>query len=227
MKNIISSLLFPRFCLGCGYVGTYICSSCEDKLMRVKKQICIYCGRRSMFGLTHPKCKRKDGVDGYMSLYQYDGLFKKLLLEAKYKGAYLVLNELVKYPHPLLWRTILQWKSLFDPAVTSVPLHYQRMRERGFNQSDEIAKNYFPIGIFKHGTFLERIVNTPHLANLNKPHLRRACIAKSFASIHMPLPQSILLVDDVFTSGSTVFECARTLKQSGAQNVLVFSLAKG
>lgn len=227
MENTIFPLLFPHFCLGCGYIGSYICPRCEEKMVRAKQQFCIYCGRKSLFGLTHPTCKRKHGVDGYVSLYSYKGIFTKLLHEAKYKGAHLVLTELVKYNHPQLSNIITALKYLFSPTVMSVPLHYRRMQERGFNQSDIIAKYLFPTTLFPHGAFLKRIVNTPHLANLDKPRLRRAQIARSFSLSYTPLPHSIIIVDDVLTSGSTAFECARTLKQNGVKNVFVFSLAKG
>jgi len=131
MDNPLIELFFPRFCVGCGYVGTYLCHECERGMRRVTKTSCFYCGGPSSYGLTHPACKRQRGVDGHLSVYLYGGVFKKLLHESKYKGAPLVLNTLLAFPQEELFKHLYMWNSLFAPTVSSVPLHPQRERERG------------------------------------------------------------------------------------------------
>ena len=227
MKIEFFDLFFPRFCLGCGYVGSYICPTCESKMKRVKRARCFYCDSPSLFGLTHPGCKRNKGIDGCLSLYAYDGLFKKLLLEAKYKGAYAVLRTLLLFSQQNMSLDLNKWKSLFNPLVSSVPLHPQRMRERGFNQSNIIVKHYFDTVGLVNENILERTVNTNHLANIGDKNKRRHHIRGAFAFIGKSAPQTALLVDDVITSGSTILECSKVLKENGVQTVLAFSLAKG
>lgn len=227
MESPLLDLFFPRFCLGCGYVGSYVCPSCEAKIKRVNETRCFYCGRPSLLGFTHPGCWRKRGVDGYLSLYTYGGLFKKLLQTSKYKGSHLVFKSLLAYPQHALLQTLLQWNNLFGVAIVCVPLHPQRMRERGFNQSDLIADRYFNNPCFVKKNLLKRVINTEHLANLKNERERKRHIRGAFAFIGEKAPSAALLVDDVITSGSTILECSKVLKENGVQTVLAFSLAKG
>lgn len=225
MKTPLLELLFPRFCVGCGYVGTYICSSCELKMKRVKKTHCFYCDKSSLFGLTHPQCKHKNGIDAHLSLYLYGGLFKKLLQESKYKGAHVVLSTLLAFPQENILYNLNKWIGLFKPLIVSIPLHPQRIKERGFNQSEIIAKKYFSGFI---GTrIIDRTINTDHLANIGNKNKRRNHIRRAFTFIGNTIPKAVLLVDDVITSGSTMLECSKILKENGIQTVLAFSLAKG
>lgn len=226
MENHILELFFPRFCVGCGYLGTYVCHSCEEALERVKKNRCYYCDKAAPFGLTHPSCKKKDGIDGHLSLYLYTGLFKKILHESKYKGAYHVLTTLLSFNRPHIWREVLMWKQLFSPLVVSVPLHPNRLKQRGFNQSEIIVEKFATRG-FNKGSFLLRVKDTPHLANMKDKDMRKHQIKGAFKFNGEYVPPAVMLVDDVVTSGATLIECAKTLKQKGVQTVLTISLAKG
>ena len=227
MRTSFLEFFFPRFCLGCGYVGTYICSRCESKMKKIKRARCFYCKGLSPFGLTHPKCHRNKGLDGHLSLYEYDGLFTTLLLASKYKGAHLVLRELLSFPQEKSMREIDEWNVLFKPILVSVPLHAQRIKERGFNQSEIITQKYYCNSRCIKEKLLERIVNTEHLANIGNKHNRKNHIRGAFQYIGNTVPQATLLIDDVITSGATILECTKTLKESGVQTVLAFSLAKG
>ncbi|MCX6732114.1 MAG: hypothetical protein NTV98_01070 [Candidatus Roizmanbacteria bacterium] len=226
MRNSFLEILFPRFCLGCGYVGTYLCQNCESKMMRVKRNSCFYCNKPSLLGLTHPGCKKKQGVDGYISLYLYNGLFKQLLQESKYKGAHMVLKTLLSFPQKKAMEDVWRWNSLWNPTVISVPLHPQRQKERGFNQSEIIVSAYFS-SQFISDTLLERINNTAHLAHIHDKNERKRKIKGAFKYCKSTIPKTVVVVDDVITSGSTIIECAKTLKENGVQTVLAFSLAKG
>lgn len=227
MKTSLLEVFFPQFCLGCGYVGTYICPTCESKMKKVKTPNCFYCEKPSFLGLTHPGCQRKEGIDGHFSIYQYDGLFKKLLQASKYRGAYSVLHSLLNIPQPNVFQELYKWNTLFKPFVISVPLHAQRMRERGFNQSEMITKRYFNNPEFLKANLLSRTTNTDHLANIGNIRKRRQHIRGAFTYTGAAIPKAALLVDDVITSGSTILECSKTLKERGVQIVLAFSLAKG
>jgi len=109
----------------------------------------------------------------------------------------------------------------------SVPLHAQRIKERGFNQSDIITDIYSGMVGIPTGVFLERVINTDHLAAIGDKNKRKLHIHGAFKYRGVSPPSAVLLVDDVITSGSTILECSRTLKENGVQTVLAFSLAKG
>lgn len=227
MRNNLIDLLFPRFCLGCGYLGTYICSLCESKMKKVGKPLCFYCNKPSFLGLTHTGCHKDGGIDGCLSLYLYGDLFKKLLLISKYKGAHIVLSTLLAFFQQNLTQDINKWNNLFHPTVMSVPLHPQRIRERGFNQSDTIISRYFETTYFLNEKLLERLKNTNHLAAIGNKLNRKKHIRGAFTFMSKAVPKSALLVDDVITTGSTILECSKVLKKSGVQTVLAFSLARG
>lgn len=218
-------LFFPRFCIGCGFVGEYLCPSCEGGMKHITKTTCLYCGRPSLLGLTHPSCKKDEGIDGHLSIYAYEGLFQTILVESKYKGAYKTLLSLLAYPHEAAWHLLQIWNTLFSPIALPVPLHPQRMKERGFNQSELIQSAY--CGSLPSKTLLRRVRNTVHLANIQNGAGRRSHIRNAFEYVGDTVPHAALLIDDVTTSHSTLSECARTLKRAGVRTVLAFSLAKG
>lgn len=225
MRNSLIEVLFPRFCVGCGYVGTYLCQACEARMEKTKDPRCFYCNKPSPFGLTHPGCKKEKGLDGYISSYFYRGLFKKILQESKYNSAHLILKTLLRFPQKDVLKSIKKWNDLYSPTTTYVPLHPQRQRERGFNQSEIITNMLFP----QHTktTLLERIINTSHLALINDKRKRKKQIKGAFRYIEKSPPKSTIVIDDVVTSGATLLECVKVLKKNGIQTVLAFSLAKG
>jgi len=227
MGNPFIDLFFPRFCIGCGYLGTYICPACEKKIKKINTDTCFYCGKQSLLGFTHPPCRQEKGVDGYLSLYSYEGLFVKILQVSKYKGAFAVLNTLLSYPQSKTIQKLKKWGEIFKPLMISVPLHKQRLKERGFNQSEIIRGVYSDKTELLNEDLLERVINTTHLANIKDKRKRKKSVKGAFRFIGKNTPSTVLLIDDVITSGSTILECSKTLKEKGVQTVLAFSLAKG
>jgi ComF family protein len=110
--------------------------------------------------------------------------------------------------------------------IIPVPLHSKRLRKRGFNQSLRLAKRIFPhipLGI----NFLLRQLNTRPQTELSLKE-RHNNVKNAFKVIR-PLPEgarSILLVDDVYTTGATVKACTQALKKAGAKEVHVFTVAR-
>ena len=90
----LKDLLFPKFCLGCGFLGAYICTNCKKKLSYIKQDSCLYCGKPSLYGLTHPGCRREKGVDGFLSVFYYNNLLKSVIKSVKYRLATAVFEEL-------------------------------------------------------------------------------------------------------------------------------------
>lgn len=220
------SFLFPSFCVGCGAVENHFCSSCKMALKTKKGEDCFYCGRKSMYGLTHTACKKRGGVDGWVATYKYDALFKKVLTGAKYKRAFLVLDSLLKQDDITSYKTIWRWKKLFDPTITPVPLNVRRLDERGFNQSSIIGRHLSSRTGMVYKELLLREKNTLHLAQMKDPKERKKAIHNAFRYIGKEVPSSVIIVDDVVTTGATIGACARVLKEVGVKNVLAFSLAK-
>lgn len=220
------SFLFPPFCAGCGAVGNHFCSNCKTALKTKKGESCFYCGRRSVLGLTHTACIKRRGVDGWVATYKYNSSFKKMLIGAKYKRAFLVLESFLKQDGVSSYKTIWRWKKLFNPVIVPVPLYARRLDERGFNQSSIIGQHLSSRTGIEYEELIVREKDTQHLAQMKDPTERKREIHNAFRYIGKKTPQSAIIVDDVVTTGATIGACARVLKEVGVKNVLAFSLAK-
>lgn len=146
----------------------------------------------------------------------------------KYGGAYKILKEMLLFPAEIPQRTLLRWSALFRMGCQAIPLHIEKQNERGFNQANYIVH---PISLLLHTNtlnILKKTKKTKSQASLQAEEARRKNIRGSFTLLSpSPVPETILLVDDVVTTGSTADECARVLRRGGAKNVFVFSLARG
>jgi ComF family protein len=225
MLNFLKELFFPRFCLHCNKYGCYICQSCK-KLLTPSPSLCLYCEKSSLTGETHPTCTQPFGIDGHISIFSYTPVLKKILAGIKYK--------LVQDAFPELFLTIedsLRTKlSLLSEKyyIQPIPLHPDRLRQRGFNQAAVLGKFVATTANFEAVDFLRRTKATQAQAQLSKAErLKNAQDAFSLKKdIHIA-NINILLIDDVVTTGSTVKEAARALKSGGAAKIWVFSVAKG
>jgi ComF family protein len=115
-----------------------------------------------------------------------------------------------------------------EHRLIPVPLHPKRLRQRGFNQSVVLAKYLTPLlGIELDYLNLKRIRNTKSQTSLHSKE-RRKNVRNAFEVIDKKsiLRKSIILVDDVATTGNTLNECARTLKRAGASEVLAIVIAR-
>jgi ComF family protein len=161
-------------------------------------------------------------------LFQYSSLIpKKALFAFKYDfflGAYtpfLPLIETALFEYPEL--------QSYDIAIP-IPLHRARLHERGFNQSEIIAQTFAslsrpPLPVV---STLSRIRNTKHQADIHSREEREKNISGAFKSLpYIPDHASLVLVDDVFTTGATTEEAIRTLRALHPKKILIFTLFRG
>jgi ComF family protein len=107
-----------------------------------------------------------------------------------------------------------------------IPLHKKRLRQRGFNQSDVVANALCEITGLELRHLLTREKNTVQIAKLPHDNTRAKQIKGAFFyDDTKPVPETVILVDDVVTTGATAQEAAKTLKRAGVERVLVFSIA--
>lgn len=214
-------------------LGMYLCRTCIKKLPVVTSDICPYCERSSYFGLTHPSCKRPLGLDGLKSIFYYDGLIKKIITQIKYKRVKQAFSDLL-YAIPREKRDELPFykKMAQNIVMIPVPLHIRRERERGFNQSYEIAQFISRIYSFPiQNDFIKRSKNTTPQAQLSAARLRSANVRGAFSLISSEDPlfsdqKALLLIDDVWTTGATLRELCRTIKRHSSMSVYALTLAR-
>ena len=220
--NSIFDFIFPRNCYICGLNGKYICQRCR-KLIHVNMiQRCHVCGKESRLGFVHRECKESSYLEGLLYVVLYDGKIKTLIRDVKYHFYYAVLSEVGEIMADYLTRYNFE-----DLIITSVPLHWQRKNYRGFNQSDLMAKEISKNSEYKYIELLKRNSNTKKQATLDRQgrlkNLKGAFALKEDLNLS---GRNIIIVDDVFTTGSTLSECAKALKLAGAKNVYGFCFAK-
>lgn len=224
--------LFPKRCVGCQKTGNYFCVSCIQNIKQ-SDLVCPFCERLSLGGLVHPICKRKYGLDGLWFLGVYEDPLRKAIQKLKYK----FITELAD----VLVDLNLEYWARYSPflldeikknrgegwIVTSVPLHKKRQNWRGFNQAELLARIFAKKLGLKYESCLERTKNTKQQAKLAS-HLRKQNIKNAF-TLSKPLPlnaKNYILVDDVWTTGSTLKECCFVLKKNGAKKVWGLTLAR-
>lgn len=225
-------LFYPRFCLGCGTVGVYLCLNCRKKLVYLEKDHCFYCQKPSLHGLTHPGCQKKDGVDGFISIFQYNNFLKKIIKSFKYRLAVLVWKEFSlsiqaeKLFKINFYRKIAEKETTF---LQPIPLFPKKLRERGFNQAKIISNFFQPFLSLPIVDQLVRIKETKPQAQIGQKRKRLLNIRGAFKIRDKKniTEKSFIIVDDVLTSGKTAEEATKILKKAGAKKVFILTLAKG
>lgn len=219
-------LIFPKACLECGRGNSYICADCIAKV-RLAKPICPSCEKASIDGLTHVKCAQKYGLDGLISIWEYEGVIRKAILNFKYKYATEVGRELCG-----IFAEYIANSSFFVPkasVLVPIPIYWYRENQRGFNQSNEIGKeiaNRF--GWKFEPNLLVRAKPTIPQVELSG-EARRKNLKGAFSldpNYVLSTVDSVLIFDDVFTTGSTLKEAAKVLKKSGVDKVWGLTIAK-
>lgn len=225
-------LFFPKTCCGCHRFGSYLCSDCKKEILQTDL-VCPNCERLSIGGLIHPLCKRKYGLDGLWSLGIYQSTLQKAIKKLKYKFVSSLAEDLIDlmleyiaYQTPLFIDEIKKDKGR-GWVVVPVPLHPKREKWRGFNQSALLGKIFAKKLSLEYAELLKRTKHTKPQVSL-KSWQRKKNISGAFslAISNKSLAVSVLLIDDVWTTGSTLRECCYILKRSGAKKVWAITLAR-
>jgi len=201
------------------------CDTCGERLLRPADRAELFAGiTKCQACRQHPP-----SFEAAVCYGEYDGGLRELIHLLKYEGVRSASSVLGR----MLGEAITDIKPQFgteDPLVIPVPLYGSKLRARGFNQSEVIARAAVKYAGFRsqvNTTALERIRDTGSQTGMTKPQ-RQQNMHGAFAVIHpaQVAGREILLVDDVFTTGATVGECARVLRRAGASKVYVATVAR-
>ena len=233
LSNAIVDLLFPKKCVGCLTFGVFLCRNCRQNLPIVVGDVCPYCKKHSYFGLTHPVCKHNFGLDGLKSIFYYDGLVKKIITQIKYKRVKEAFIDLVHAIPQTKRDELAFYKQLTtNPILVPVPLHIKREKQRGFNQSREIARyiaHFYQFAV--EDALVTKTKHTLPQAHLSGAPARNANIHDAFSVVPSVVSKykkgmSFILVDDVWTTGATVRELCKTLKKQIPCRVYALTLSR-
>jgi len=234
IRTFVLDTLFPINCLGCGYDDTWLCDECLSKINFISFQVCSHCEKViTDYGQLCKICKiTAHGLDGLLVASNYkENNIAKLVHLFKYN----FIPDLHIPLGKILAKTILTANLPLPDIIIPIPLHARRLRFRGFNQAQLLAEYLsnqltpgFMIPVFSN--ILLRKIPTPPQMKIKKYAERQANIRNAFGLdpkiINLIKGKNILLIDDIATTGATLNECARMLKQNGAKKIFGTVIAR-
>ncbi len=238
IKTFILDLIFPRFCLGCqkemaSKQSVLVCDACFGKIALNSGVQCHICGLRNTKG-TCKRCRQKTPLKGLLAASQYENpILKEMIHRFKYQSVESLKKPLAELIIAYIAKEFLTDK-LANSVLVPIPLTLKRKINRGFNQSELLAKE---IGKFLNCpviNLLKRKKFTSPQAEISDWQKRKEnisgvfCLSTSYPHFYrFRKPIKIILVDDVATSGATLEEAARVLKQAGIKEIYGLVVAKG
>jgi len=210
-------LIYPQVCGICGKVSTEsLCNKCKIKLMK-----------EFNFQIDNYEQDESKNFIEHNYFFKYENLIRSQMLELKFKEKPYICKTIAKFLKNM--QKSFENLKKYD-IIIIVPISKQRNRERGYNQSELIAKEIskiIKVPIAKK--VLYKIKNTQPQSSLNK--VQREENAKGVYKINDNIElhnKKILIIDDIYTTGNTVNECAKMLVRNGLkrQDIGVLTIAK-
>lgn len=213
-------IFFPKRCLGCNKPETFLCGECAKKIELTLTPTCPNCGKISEFNKYCTSCKRelKPRLKGLLIASSFEiGPTKEVIHHLKYAG----FVELADVLGELICQKIQASNlKINNFVIVPVPLHKKKLSERGFNQSELIARYVAKRLDIPGGDALVRTKYTETQTKLSKEE-RIKNVSNAFAceDVEFIKNKNIFLIDDVTTTGSTLNACANVLSIAGAKEV--------
>ncbi len=212
-----------------------MCPECLESLEPISGERCLLCGERLFSGLGQSLCgeclKERPPFEKASAYGSYEGAVRELIHLLKYDKVLPAANVLGR----MLAEAVTDLAPDFGrdlPLVVPVPLHESKLKQRGFNQSELMARALVknkPMGLKLN--LAPKLVIRRRATDSQTGLTRQQRIANLRGAFRVAAPnvvsgRDILLVDDVFTTGTTVSECTRVLRRAGAQRVWVATVAR-
>lgn len=230
--ELIKEALFPRCCPVCGEIvlpkGSLICPDCLKALSFVRPPVCKKCGKE-LHNEQQEYCldcsRHKRSFDYGIALLNYDEAARRSMAKIKYKNK----REYLDFYAEAVWKRYGKQLLRMNPDVlVPVPVHPARKRRRGFNQAEILAGLIAgKMGLPMDPDLLIRNKKTRPQKQLS-PAERLKNLREAFgpgkAAAHY---ETVLLVDDIYTTGSTVEACSRVLKGMGVKRIYFVVICTG
>lgn len=207
------NLIYPPNCVLCGKNSeNYLCKKCEKTL--------------NIYAINKIDKYANKNFNNHIYTFKYEGKIRSLILDYKFNDKSYLYEIFVKFF--IKNKKICRFFETYD-IIMPVPIHKKRKAQRGYNQSElmarKIAQNFNNLQL--NTSTLEKYKNTIEQSKLNKNE--RIENAKNVYKINYKEKinnKNIILIDDIYTTGSTANECAKVLKENGAKNITIITIAK-
>ena len=224
MLDAILNLLFPVACILCESrvldrrCGP-VCPDCWSKMAPIPHPFCEQCGMPApaIEGLCSACSLHEYAFDFARSALVFNDPIREVIHHLKYSDRISLAKPLGKMLQDCLEREDFQ-----GDVILPVPLHRKRERERGFNQAELLAEG---TGFRVDSGILKRSKNTKSQTGLSRSQ-RAMNLAGSFQFCASRAPRCVIVLDDVYTTGATLHEIAKTLKRAGVERVEVLTVAR-
>ena len=221
-----ADIVFPPRCAGCGQAGARFCAACQLSLAALPPPVCNLCGYPLAEGDARPclACRQaaSDPLAGIRSAAFFEGPLRQALHSLKYKRDIILADTLAQVLAEA-WRAY----ALPGDLVMPVPLSRERLRERGYNQAALLAQGFADLaGLAYTPRGVARVRQTASQVGLSASR-RRENLAGAFKGESRAVAgRTVMLIDDVCTTGSTLRACAEALKAAGAAEVWGLTVAR-
>lgn len=217
-------LLFPPRCVNCKKTGGALCPQCFDRIKYIQPPFCLRCAHRLVY--THaacPECRAHPRlITQIRAAAWHEGTIREAIHALKYNRRRDVAVPLAQLLAPLCMPP-----ELAPDLITSVPLHPERQRERGYNQAELLAEQTARVVRSTYAPILERTRATADQIGLNAQDRRKNVHDAFQVNTSHPLTgKRVVLIDDVCTTGATLDACAAALFARGATAVYGVTVAR-
>lgn len=226
IKEWCLDMIFPKYCFGCQTEGAFVCEICRSKI-RFLAPTCPICSQRNFTGVLCGLCQQSSALRRFLAPFSYsDPLMRELIHAYKYEG----VRELKKFFADEI-ESFLRFYAVRPrgpTALVPIPLHRSREQKRGFNQSLLLAGELGRRLDLPVVSALRRIKATEQQIDMKSYKDRRRNVAGVFKMTDADAvkEKTAVLIDDVSTSGATLFEAAKVLRDGGAKTVWAIVIAK-
>lgn len=232
--------IYPVTCSVCGEAAPQsLCENCRDALARVPRPVCLYCGAATYGAASEPDCC--DSCKSFPREYSWarsalvlEGETRYLVHDLKYHHASYLAAPFAAILHQL-WQETPQLNRSGAWGIVPVPIDARRQHERGYNQAELLARELAELCGAPLLQPLVRQLSEEEKRSMTRMSARARqqqadkvyALSPAWERCHQPIPERVLIVDDVYTTGATARACARILRTlPGVQEVGVLTLAR-
>ncbi len=226
-EKFILDLLFPKFCFNCSREGDYLCEDCQN-VLQISGFHKNY-STQNLKDLYHPLSYQNLLIKNLIQKFKYEPFVKELgkVLSNLIITHFQLMDNKPDFFYPVRNQGSSNGASFL---LMPIPLEKGRLRWRGFNQAEELGKFlsvFFKIPLISNDGLVKTKKTIPQVELTDEARKENVKGLFQVQNKELIKNRKILLVDDVYTTGSTMEECARVLKEAGAKEIIGIVLARG